>query len=63
MQNGELTVEVLAEAGVKRISLATALYRIAMTAVRDAAQEARNGSFRFSGRALTTPDLNVFLRP
>jgi len=62
MQNGELRLADLAGAGVKRISLATALYRAAMTALRDAAQEAKEGAFSFSSRAMTTPDLNSFLR-
>ena len=62
MQNGELSLSELADAGVKRISLATALYRVAMGALRDAAHEAKKGTFTFSSRAMTTPELNSFLR-
>jgi len=62
MQNGELSLADLAAAGVKRISLATVLYRSAMAALRDAATEAKTGTFTFSRRAITTPDLNTFLR-
>lgn len=63
MQGGTLTVADLADAGVKRISLATALYRAAMTALHDAAVDVRtHGTFAFSARALTTPQLNAFMR-
>ena len=44
-------VAALAEAGVKRISLATSLYRTAMAAVREAANEVRSaGSFGYIDR-------------
>jgi len=52
-------VAELAEAGVKRISLATALYRAAMSGLIDAACEVRDsGQFSFLDRAVTTPELN-----
>ncbi len=52
-------VAELAEAGVKRISLATGLYRAAMTGLIDAACEVRDsGQFSFLDRAVTTPELN-----
>ena len=45
------SVAVLADAGVKRISMGTSLYRAAMGAVRDAANEVRSaGSFGFIDR-------------
>lgn len=52
------TVPQLAGAGVKRISLATALWRAAMTAMRDAAVEVRDhGTFEFGQHALGTADV------
>ncbi|MGZ5217927.1 MAG: isocitrate lyase/phosphoenolpyruvate mutase family protein, partial [Caldimonas sp.] len=45
------SVAALAAAGVKRISLATSLYRTAMAAVRDAANEVRSaGTFGYIDR-------------
>lgn len=62
MQNGTLRVAELAAAGVKRISLATAFYRTAMTALRDAAREVQgDGTFAFSARALATSELNKYM--
>jgi len=53
------TVAELREAGVRRISLATSLYRIAMTALADAAREVQHdGRFGYLERALPTPELN-----
>jgi 2-methylisocitrate lyase-like PEP mutase family enzyme len=57
------TVAELAAAGVKRISLATSLYRAAMAAVRDAAVEVKdNGSFGYLDRAFATPELSAFMK-
>jgi len=57
------TVSELAAAGVKRISLATSLYRAAMTAVRDAAGEVKDkGTFGYLDRSMGTPDLQAFLQ-
>jgi 2-methylisocitrate lyase-like PEP mutase family enzyme len=57
------TVAALAEAGVKRISLATSLYRAAMTGLMSAAKEVKEqGTFGYLDTALATPDLNAFLR-
>jgi len=48
----------LAAAGVKRISLATSLYRAAMTAFVDAAREVKEtGQFGFIERCVTTQEL------
>ena len=56
------TVADLAAAGVKRISLATSLYRAAMTAVRDAAAEVKDkGSFGYLDRSMATPEWNAFM--
>jgi 2-methylisocitrate lyase-like PEP mutase family enzyme len=52
------SVRELAEAGVKRISLATSLYRAAMTGLLDAAREAADrGEFGFLERSSTTAEL------
>lgn len=52
----------LATAGVKRISLATSLYRAAMTGLLDAAREiATDGQFRFLDRCATTAELNMLM--
>jgi 2-methylisocitrate lyase-like PEP mutase family enzyme len=52
----------LAAAGVRRISLATSLYRAAMTGFLDAANEVRDkGQFSFLDRCVTTPELNKLM--
>ncbi len=57
------TVAALATAGVKRISLATSLYRAAMTGLMNAAKEVREqGTFGYLDTSLATPDMNAFLR-
>jgi 2-methylisocitrate lyase-like PEP mutase family enzyme len=57
------SVAELAQAGVKRISLASSLYRAAMSALADAAREVREqGTFLYLERALSTPELNGFMR-
>ena len=53
----------LAAAGVKRISLATSLYRAALTAALEGAREVKEqGTFGYVDRSLATPDINAFLR-
>jgi 2-methylisocitrate lyase-like PEP mutase family enzyme len=55
-------VDELAGAGVKRISLATSLYRAAMTGLIDAALEAKDaGQFGFVNRSKPTAELNKLL--
>ena len=57
------TVGELAAAGVKRISLATSLYRMAMTGLIDAAREVKDkGTFGYLDHSLATPDLNAFMQ-
>jgi 2-methylisocitrate lyase-like PEP mutase family enzyme len=57
------TVAALEAAGVKRISLATSLYRAAMTGLHAAAQEVREqGTFGYMDTSLATPEINAFLR-
>jgi 2-methylisocitrate lyase-like PEP mutase family enzyme len=52
----------LVTAGVRRISLATSLYRAAMTGLIDAAREVKDtGQFDFLDRCLTTSDLNELM--
>lgn len=56
------SVSELAAAGVKRISLATSLYRAAMAGFLDAANEVKEkGQFSFLDRSLTTPELNKLM--
>jgi 2-methylisocitrate lyase-like PEP mutase family enzyme len=48
---------------LKRISLATSLYRAAMTGLLAAAKEVReHGTFGYIDTSLATPDMNAFLR-
>lgn len=56
------SVADLAEAGVRRISLATSLYRAAVTGLVEAAREAKDaGSFGFLEKSLTTLELNEMM--
>ncbi|HEX9922111.1 MAG TPA: isocitrate lyase/phosphoenolpyruvate mutase family protein [Anaerolineae bacterium] len=56
------TVAELAAAGVRRISLASSLYRAAMSGLVDAASEVQEqGTFGYLDRVLTTPELNRFM--
>jgi 2-methylisocitrate lyase-like PEP mutase family enzyme len=56
------SVGELAAAGVRRISLATSLYRAAMTGLLDAIKEVRDtGQFGFVDRSVTTPELNKLM--
>jgi 2-methylisocitrate lyase-like PEP mutase family enzyme len=57
------SVNELAAAGVKRISLATSLYRAAMTGFLDAAREVKDtGQFGFLDRCVATAELNERMR-
>jgi 2-methylisocitrate lyase-like PEP mutase family enzyme len=57
------SVAELEAAGVRRISVATSLYRAAMSGLVDAAREVKDkGSFGYLERTMTTPDLNGFMR-
>ena len=58
IKSKSFTVAELAAAGVKRISLATSLYRAAMSGLLDALAEIQNqGSFGFVDRCTTAPEL------
>ncbi len=57
------SVSELEAAGVKRISLATSLYRAAMSGLVAAAREVKDkGSFGYLDQTLSTPDLNGYMR-
>lgn len=57
------SVAELEAAGVRRISLATSLYRAAMTGLIDAAREVREqGSFGYLEHTIVTPDFNAYMR-
>jgi 2-methylisocitrate lyase-like PEP mutase family enzyme len=57
------TVAELAAAGVKRISLATSLYRAAMGRLVEAAREVKeHGTFGYLDRAMTSPELAGFMQ-
>lgn len=59
IEGKSFSVGELAAAGVRRISLATSLYRAAMTGFVDAAREVKDaGSFGFLDRCMATSDLN-----
>jgi 2-methylisocitrate lyase-like PEP mutase family enzyme len=56
------TVAELEAAGVRRISLATSLYRMAMTGLLVAAREVTDaGTFGYVDRAVPTPELSAFM--
>ena len=56
-------VRELETAGVRRVSLATSLYRAAMSGLVDAAREVQGeGSFGYLERSLTTPELNAYMQ-
>jgi 2-methylisocitrate lyase-like PEP mutase family enzyme len=57
------SVAELADAGVRRISLATSLYRAAMTGLLDAAREVKDsGEFGFLDRSVSTAELLTLMR-
>ena len=57
------TVAELGAAGVRRISLATSLYRAAMSGLVEAAREAKDkGTFGYLDTSMATPDLNAFMQ-
>jgi 2-methylisocitrate lyase-like PEP mutase family enzyme len=56
-------VAALAAAGVRRISLATSLYRAALSGLLAAAKEVHDhGTFGYTDTTLTTPELNGYLK-
>jgi 2-methylisocitrate lyase-like PEP mutase family enzyme len=63
IQGKSFSVPELAASGVRRISLATSLYRAAMTAFVDAATDVSDkGQFSFLDRSMTTSEFNKLMR-
>ena len=61
---GAFSVQQLAEAGVKRISLGSSLARAALGALVRAAREIRqDGTFRFAAQAVPFAEINRQMRP
>ncbi len=57
------TVAALAGSGVKRVSLATSLYRMAMTGLVTAAREVKNhGTFGYLDASMTSAESNAFMQ-
>jgi 2-methylisocitrate lyase-like PEP mutase family enzyme len=57
------SVAELEAAGVKRVSLATSLYRAAMSGLVSAAREVQDkGTFGYLEHTMATPELNAFMR-
>ncbi len=57
------TIAELEAAGVRRISLATSLYRAAMTGLRDAARDVvQTGTLAFTDRIMTSAEWNPLMR-
>jgi 2-methylisocitrate lyase-like PEP mutase family enzyme len=60
---GAPTIAELETAGVRRISLATSLYRAAMTGLRDAAKDVlQTGTLNFTNRIMPSAELNPVMR-
>ena len=56
------TLAELEAVGVRRISLAASLYRVAMTGLLTAAREVKDtGTFGYLDHAMATPELNAFM--
>jgi len=63
IQGRSFSLSELEAAGVRRVSLATSLYRAAMTGLLTAAREvADRGTFGYIDESLTTPELNELLK-
>jgi 2-methylisocitrate lyase-like PEP mutase family enzyme len=63
IQGKSFSVGELVAAGVRRISLATSLFRAAMAGLLDAAREVQDtGRFSFLDRCVTTSELNKIMR-
>ena len=63
IKSKSFSVAELEKAGIRRISLATSLFRAAMTGLVEAAREVKEkGSFTYLERSLATPDLNRFMQ-
>jgi 2-methylisocitrate lyase-like PEP mutase family enzyme len=64
MRGKSFSVAELTEAGVRRISLATSLYRASMTGLLSAAREVKEqGTFNFLDQTLTSAEITRYLVP
>jgi 2-methylisocitrate lyase-like PEP mutase family enzyme len=64
MRGKSFSVAELTDAGVRRISLATSLYRAAMTGLMSAAREVKEqGTFTFLDQTLTSSEITRYLLP
>jgi 2-methylisocitrate lyase-like PEP mutase family enzyme len=64
MRGKSFSVAELTQAGVRRISLATSLYRASMTGLLSAAREVKEqGTFNFLDQTLTSGDITRYLMP
>ncbi|MBO0736766.1 MAG: isocitrate lyase/phosphoenolpyruvate mutase family protein [Alphaproteobacteria bacterium] len=62
LKGRSFTTADLAKAGVKRISLATSLYRAAMSGLVNAAREVKDqGTFGYVEASMATPELNGYM--
>jgi len=62
IKDRSFTTAELASAGVKRISLATSLYRAAMSGLVNAAREVKDqGTFGYVDTTMATPELNGYM--
>jgi 2-methylisocitrate lyase-like PEP mutase family enzyme len=62
IKDRSFTTAELASAGVKRISLATSLYRAAMSGLANAAREVKDqGTFGYVDATMATPELNSYM--
>jgi 2-methylisocitrate lyase-like PEP mutase family enzyme len=62
IKDRSFTTAELAGAGVKRISLATSLYRAAMSGLVKAAREVKEqGTFGYVDTTMGTPELNSYM--
>ena len=63
IRGASFSVAELADAGVKRVSVAGSLYRAAVQGLLDAATEIRGkGTFGYVERTVTTPELGKYLK-
>ena len=63
IKSKSFTVAELEAVGVRRISLATSLYRVAMAGLLEAAREVKDqGTFVYLDHSITTPELNGFMQ-
>jgi 2-methylisocitrate lyase-like PEP mutase family enzyme len=63
MRGKSFSVAELEAAGVRRVSLATSLWRAAMSGLLEAAREVKEkGSFGYLERSVATPDISRYMQ-